>query len=96
MSSDARIVSVRLRRELVAALDRAARARRVTRSQLINESLEQSLTRQPAASVYELGKDLFGRYGSGRSDTSIRARELYRTYAREKHARRRRPADRAV
>lgn len=96
MSTDAKIVSVRLRRELVTALDRAARARRVTRSQLINESLERLLDQQQTLSPYELGKDLFGRYGSGRSDTSTRTRELYRDYVREKHARRRRPTDRAV
>jgi len=58
-----RTISVKLPDELLAQLTRQARARRVTKSSLLRESLEKSLAEQPkvgAASCYDLARDLAG------------------------------------
>ncbi len=44
--------------------------------------------RKKKLSSYEIGKDLFGRYGSGRSDTARRYRELYRAKLRMRKSKR--------
>jgi len=56
-------ISVKLPDELLAQLARVAKARRVTKSQLVRESLEKVLYAQPqagAASCYDLARDLAG------------------------------------
>jgi predicted DNA-binding protein len=58
-----RTISVKLPDELLAQLDREARARRVTKSCLVRESLEKALHEQPpagAVSCYDLARDLAG------------------------------------
>jgi hypothetical protein len=85
---NAKVISLRVSRRLAQALEQAARSRRATKSQVILESLEGLLKREPEQSPYELGEDLFGRHGSGRSDLSARARAHFRDKVREKHARR--------
>lgn len=81
---DAKTISLRMRADVAAAIERVARSRRITKSRVILESVEAMLRRVPDQSAYELGEDLFGRHGSGRRDTSTRHREA----ARAKHARR--------
>ena len=58
-----RTISVKLPDELLAQLARDAKARRVTKSCLIRESLEKGLHDQPPAdevSCYDLARDLAG------------------------------------
>jgi predicted DNA-binding protein len=58
-----RTISVRLPDDLLAQLGREAKARRVTKSQVIRESLEKGLIEQPpagAVSCYDLARDLAG------------------------------------
>jgi Arc/MetJ-type ribon-helix-helix transcriptional regulator len=58
-----RTISVKLPDELLAQLGREAKARRVTKSSLVRESLEKSLHGQLAAgavSCYDLARDLAG------------------------------------
>lgn len=58
-----RTISVKLPDELLAQLDREAKARRVTKSSLVRESLERGLYEQPptgAISCYDLARDLAG------------------------------------
>lgn len=42
-----------------------------------------------AVTAWELGKDLFGRWRSGRNDLSARAKEIAKERIRAKHAKRR-------
>lgn len=94
---EAKIISLRVSQSVARALERAARARRVSKSRIILESLKDVLEQpQEERSSFEIGKDLFGRHGSGRCDTARRRRELYREYVSEKHTRRQRSARRAV
>jgi hypothetical protein len=46
--------------------------RRVGLSDFVREAIAEKLEREPAQrpSAYDLGKDLFGKYGSGRDDLS--------------------------
>jgi predicted transcriptional regulator len=56
-----RTISLKLPDNLLAALDRQARARRVTKSALVRESLEKTLHEQTdSASCYDLARDLAG------------------------------------
>ena len=58
-----RTISLKLPEELLAKLDHQANARRVTKSQLVRESLLRSLEEQPSAgkaSCYDLARDLAG------------------------------------
>jgi predicted DNA-binding protein len=58
-----RTISVKLPDELLAQLAREAKARRVTKSSLVRESLEKGLYEQPstgAVSCYDLARDLAG------------------------------------
>jgi hypothetical protein len=82
------MLTLRLERELHAALERAAAAAGVSKSALARKCLTEYLARLNSHNnAWELGKDVFGRRGSGRQDLSKRAE----TIVREKiHARRHR------
>ncbi len=86
---EAKVISLRVSSSVAQALERAARARRTSKSRIILEGLKVVLAQsREEQSSFEIGKDLFGRHGSGRRDTARRHRELYREYVSEKHARR--------
>lgn len=56
-------ISLKLSDELLAQLAKIAKARRVTKSRLVRESLEKALYEKPAAgavSCYDLARDLAG------------------------------------
>jgi hypothetical protein len=58
-----RAISLKLPDDLLGQLDIEAKARRMTKSQLVRESLEKALRKQPEAgevSCYDLARDLAG------------------------------------
>jgi predicted transcriptional regulator len=57
-----RTISLKLPDDLLAQLDREAKARRITKSRLVRDSLQRELRRRPAggASCYDLSADLAG------------------------------------
>ena len=58
-----RTISLKLPDDLIADLQREAKARRITKSALVRESVEATLRRRPrrgAASCYDLARDLAG------------------------------------
>lgn len=82
---EAKVISLRVSSSVAQALERAARERRTSKSRIILESLKVLLDQpREERSSFEIGKDLFGRHGSGRRDTARRHRELYREYVSEK------------
>ena len=86
---DAKIVTMRVTPREAADIERLAKALGLTRSDVLKRglaALRQQL--QEKQSSYDLGKDLFGRHGSGRKDTSTRRRARYKEMVRAKHARR--------
>jgi len=70
------MLTVRLPQEMEHKIDKEARYRCSTKTEVVKEALELYFSRKEnQSSPYELGEDLFGRYGSGREDNSIRYKE---------------------
>jgi RHH-type rel operon transcriptional repressor/antitoxin RelB len=83
-------VNVRLDKELEKAVLALAHREGITKSDLIRRCLREFLMRQSRArSPWEIGKDLFGKYGSGRSDLSTNRKRIMREkiYAKKGHHR---------
>ena len=81
-------VSLRLDELLAKRLEVAAKARGISKSELIRQCLDDYLSngdQQP--SVWEQGKHLFGRHGSGRSDLSEKCEDILRERFRAKASR---------
>jgi Arc/MetJ-type ribon-helix-helix transcriptional regulator len=75
----------RLEADLRARLDR----RRVGLSDYVRDAIAEKLKREPAEnpSGYDLGKNLFGKHGSGRHDLSTNRKALVTEILRAKHRR---------
>ena len=69
--------------------DRAASRKRVSKSQLVRDCLQAYLSADNDAPLaWELGKDLFGKVGSGRSDLSRNRKQIVREKLNARHRRR--------
>ncbi len=74
-------VSVRFDPDDERKLEAAAIAQGVSKSEYIRRCVAQELEREPvdrAKLAWELGKDVFGKYGSGRSDVSQNDEKILR------------------
>jgi len=79
-------ISLRLDDKLSSKLAAAAKAKGVSKSELIRDCLDQYLNgEEQKPSAWELGKHLFGRYDSGQGDLSVRAHDIAKEHV---HARR--------
>ena len=79
-------LSVRLESDLERQLQAYSTDVGLSKSEIVKQSLEAFFaTRVPKKSAYELGKHLFGRYGSGQSDVSQNRRHYLQEAAHEKH-----------
>jgi hypothetical protein len=78
-------LSTKLEADLRARLDR----RRVGLSHFVRDAIAEKLEREPdqTPSAYDLGKDLFGKHGSGRHDLSSNRKALVNEILRAKHRR---------
>jgi RHH-type rel operon transcriptional repressor/antitoxin RelB len=76
---------VKLEKQLRTRLDR--RGWRL--SDFVRDAIAEKLEREPAGapSAYDLGKDLFGKYGSGRHDLSSNRKTILNEMLRAKHHR---------
>ena len=82
-------ISVRIEQSLHAALRRAAAAEGVTVAEFARRAIAERLERERQGNTnYELGRHLFGKVSSGRSDLSTRYKDVLRGKLREKHSRR--------
>ena len=61
------MLSVRVDDTLEHQLDRVARIQGISRSEVVRRSIEAYVGKYQRPSPWEIGKDLFGRYGSGSS-----------------------------
>jgi len=81
-------ISVRIDQRLHVALRRAAAAEGVTVAEFVRRAITERLeAKRQTKTPYELGRHLFGKFSSGRSDLSTRYKELYREKMRAKHRR---------
>ncbi len=93
------VFSLRLPKKLEQGLARAAKAAGTTKSDYVRRCLEEKLAqpKMTLAEAYEMGKDLFGKHGSGRGDLSRNTGQIAREIMRAKASRRRhRTSGRAV
>ncbi|MBI2505319.1 MAG: ribbon-helix-helix protein, CopG family [Candidatus Latescibacteria bacterium] len=70
-------ITIRLEPDLQEAVDRAAQAHGLTRSELVRECLQRYLEeQQKKPTPWELGKERFGKYASGRRDLSVDRKKI--------------------
>ncbi len=82
------MLSVRLPGELEKKIKQLATTEGRTKTEIIRTALEAYVrSNDQTASPYELGKDLFGRHGSGRGDLSVSYKNKVKERIREKRSR---------
>jgi predicted DNA-binding protein len=70
-------ISLRLDDQMAGRLEELARRKGISKSELVRQCLTEYLvSHQHQVSPWELGKDLFGRVGSGQGDLSCRASQI--------------------
>lgn len=75
------MISVRLSKEMEDKIESISKQENITKSDVVKEALEKYITEnEKKMKPYELGKDLFGRNGSGKGDLS----ETYKKKVRDK------------
>ncbi len=81
---------IRLTKTIESQLQQAATMEQTTKTELIKRILMQFLNstkgRQTTTSPYELGKEYFGKYGSGRNDLSANRKKILKGKIRGKSA----------
>jgi Arc/MetJ-type ribon-helix-helix transcriptional regulator len=82
-------ITIRLPTKLEADLRARLDRRRVGLSDYVRDAISEKLEREPAEipSAYDLGKDLFGKHGSGRHDLSTNRKAILTEILRAKHRR---------
>ena len=82
-------ITIRLPTELEADLRARLERRQVGLSDFVRDAIAEKLEREPdrAPSAYELGKELFGKHGSGRNDLSTNRKAVLSEILRAKHHR---------
>ena len=82
-------ITVRLPEELETDLRARLERQQVALSDFVRDAIAEKLEREPerTPSPYELGKDLFGKHGSGRKDLSTDRKAILSEILRAKHRR---------
>jgi hypothetical protein len=83
------VITFRTTLQMERALARAARMAGVSKSEFVRRCLHERLAKESTAErLYEVGKNRFGKYGSGRGDLAENAesilRERFRAQARRR------------
>lgn len=81
-------LTVKLGPELELELSKKSEEQGISRSAVVKQALIEYFAKEPP-SAYELGKDLIGRYSSGKSDGSTHRHGLYAEIVNAKHGRHR-------
>ena len=80
------MLSVRLPVELEKRVSQIATAERRTKTEIVRTALEVYVeSKERVGSSYDLGKSLFGRQGSGRSELSVSYKSIVKERIRAKH-----------
>ena len=83
------LVSVRLDSQMAKELARAARESGVSKSELMRRCFDQYIARKKMDNLaWEVGKDLFGKYSSGRNDLATNSEQIAREKIHAKKSRR--------
>ena len=80
------MVTIRLPEEMEAQLQTLTLIENITKTEIIKNALTEYLDKHlQEKTAYELGKDLFGRFGSGDSDRSVTYKQRIKKILNEKH-----------
>jgi hypothetical protein len=91
------MISVRISKEMENMLNEYSRFEKKSKSELIKIALSEYFkNRKNDLTPYFLGKDLFGKYGSGNTDSSIEYKKRIKDQINAKISNRRRSSDRSV
>ena len=81
------MASIRLSPELEEKLKTFSEVNNITKTDIIKQALEAYFFEfEKKMSPYELGKDLFGKYGSGHKELSKTYKKVLKDKLREKHS----------
>ena len=81
------MTSLRLSPEMENKLNAVSSAENLSKSEIIKRALTAYFSEYDnTLSPYELGRDLFGKYGSGENDLSVTYKKRLKKKLREKHA----------
>ena len=81
------MVTIRLPDEMEAQLETLTQMENTTKTEVIRTALSEYLGRHlQEKSAFELGRDLFGKYGSEDSDRSVTYKERIKRILNEKHS----------
>ncbi len=81
------MISLRLPEELEIELNKISKLENISKSTLIKNALYKYLKERDVKTCpYDLGKDLFGNYGSGSSDLSKNYKAILKDRLNEKHS----------
>ena len=82
------MLSIRLSSDIESKLDRISKAEKMPKSEIIKSALDLYFRKyDEKTSPYELGKDLFGKEGSGQKNTSKDYKTILKEKLRAKHSR---------
>ena len=79
------MLSVRLPKELEEKIELLSEQENTTKSDIVKQALEKYIDKkEKQAQPYDLGKELFGKYGSGKGDLSTSYKQEVRKKINEK------------
>lgn len=78
------MITLRLDPQLERSIETAAKSIGISKSELVRQSIVQFLSSQEEKSAWELGHDLFAKYGSGNTQASINRKRLIKEKIRSK------------
>lgn len=78
------MITLRLDSQLERSIEATARSIGVSKSELVRQSIVQFLNSREEKSSWELGKELFAKYGSGNSRASVDRKRLISEKVRSK------------
>ncbi len=82
------MISLRLTSDLEEKLNRIAESENISKSEIVKQALVLYFKDYyKKHSPYDLGTDLFGKYGSGKGNLSLEYKNLLKGKLREKHSR---------
>ena len=78
------MITLRLEPDLEQLIDNTAKKLGITKSELIRCSIREYLKKMPNQTPWDLGRDLFGKYSSGRDDLSSKRKQLLKSKIKAK------------
>ncbi len=81
------MLTLRLDPQMEQKISNTAKKLGLTKSELIRRSIQEYLKKVSRQTPWDLGSDLFGKYSSGRTDLSVRRKEIIKGKIKDKRAR---------